>query len=324
MEVYILNSLLAASIALIISIILGPIMIPFLTRLKVGQNIREEGPESHFEKAGTPTMGGIIILSSVMVASFVVAPTNIQVLLALFIMLAFGAIGFWDDYIKVVLKRSLGLRAREKLILQLLIGLLFAIILIFYIDRGTDIIVPFTGYNIELGYLYIPFVILVLLGTSNAVNLTDGLDGLAAGTTVFVSIAFALVCIMTSNFELLIFAGALFGGCLGFLVYNKHPAKVFMGDTGSMALGGAIAAIAAMTKAELFLVIIGGIYVIEALSVIIQVGFYQLTGKRVFLMSPIHHHFELKGWHEKKVVIVFWIISFVFAAIGILGFRNIG
>lgn len=324
MKGYIVNALLAAGIAAGIAIVMGPIMIPFLHRLKVGQNIREEGPKRHYMKAGTPTMGGIIIVTAVMVASFLMAGASAEVLTVVLVMIAFGAIGFWDDFIKVVLKRSLGLRAREKLVLQLLVGLVLGTLLIYFFDRGTGIVVPFSGYILDVGVLYIPFLILVAISTANAVNLTDGLDGLAAGVTVFAALAFSLVCIMTSHFNLLIFCGALAGACLGFLLFNHYPARVFMGDTGSMALGGALAAIAAMTRSELALLLIGGVYVIETLSVAIQVISFKLTGKRVFLMSPLHHHFELKGWSETRVVKVFWLAALLFAIIGILSFRNIG
>ncbi len=319
-----LQSFWAGLIAITISIILGPILIPFLTRLKVGQSIREEGPARHYAKAGTPTMGGIMIITAVMVANFIIAGADVKVLAVVFVMLAFGAIGFFDDYIKVVLRRSLGLRAREKLGLQLLIGIVFGLLLILYFNRGTIVIVPFIGYQLDLGIFYIPFLILVLMGTSNAVNLTDGLDGLASGVTSLVAIAMGIISIMTKNYSLLIFCLALAGACLGFLIFNRYPAKVFMGDTGSMALGGAIAAIAALTKTELALVLIGGVYVIEALSVIIQVLVYQTRGKRVFLMSPLHHHFELKGWHETKVVRFFWLLSLAFILIGLLGLKGIG
>lgn len=324
MKGYIINTLLAIGIAAVVSIAMGPFMIPFLHRLKVGQSIRKEGPKRHYVKAGTPTMGGIILVTAIMVASFLMAGASAEVLTAVLVMLAVGAIGFWDDYIKVVLKRSLGLRAREKLILQFLVGLVLGILLIYQFDRGTSIVIPFSGYVLDLGYAYIPFLIVVLISTSNAVNLTDGLDGLAAGVTFFAALAFSLVCIMTSHFNLLIFSGALAGACLGFLVFNHYPAKVFMGDTGSMALGGALTAIAAITRSELALIIIGGVYVIETLSVAIQVISFQLTGKRVFLMSPLHHHFELKGWSETRVVKVFWLAALVFALIGILSYKNIG
>lgn len=324
MKGYIINTLVATGIAAAVAIAMGPFMIPFLHRLKVGQSIREEGPKRHYVKAGTPTMGGIIIVTAVMVASFLMAGASAEVLTAVMVMLAVGAIGFWDDYIKVVLKRSLGLRARQKLILQFLIGTLLGILMIYQFDRDTSIVIPFSGQVLDLGYAYIPFLILVLISTANAVNLTDGLDGLAAGVTVFAALAFGLVCIMTSHFNLLIFCGALAGACLGFLVFNRYPARVFMGDTGSMALGGALTAIAAISGSELALLIIGGVYVIETLSVAIQVISFQLTGKRVFLMSPLHHHFELKGWSETKVVKVFWLAALIFAIIGIASYRNIG
>lgn len=324
MSEVLIKSLLAGLIAITTIIILAPFMIPFLTRLKVGQNIRDDGPQRHLAKAGTPTMGGILIITAVMVASFIMAGTSAYALSAVFIMLAFGAIGFWDDYIKVVLKRSLGLRAREKLGLQLLIGLIFGLLLVFYFERGTVISLPFTGAMIDLAWAYIPFVILVLMGTSNAVNLTDGLDGLASGVTFFVAVAYAIVSLMTKNYGLVVFCAALAGACLGFLLFNRYPAKVFMGDTGSMALGGAIAAVAALTKTELVLIIIGAVYVIEALSVIIQVISFQTTRKRVFLMSPIHHHFELKGWSETKVVRFFWLLSFIFVIIGLISLKGIG
>jgi len=239
-------------------------------------------------------------------------------------MLACGAVGFWDDYIKVVLKRSLGLRAREKLGLQLLIGLAFALLLLYYFQRGTYVVVPFSGYEWDLGLAYIPFLILVLMATTNTVNLTDGLDGLASGVTFFVALAFALVCLMTSHYQLTVFCGALAGGCLGFLFFNRHPARVFMGDTGSMALGGAVAAVAAFTHSELFLLLLGGVYVLEGLSVILQVISFQTTGRRILLMAPLHHHFELKGWPEKKVVRFFWFLALLFTVIGLLGYRNIG
>jgi len=321
---HIVNTLLAAGIAFLISVAMGPFMIPFLARLKMGQNIREEGPERHYIKAGTPTMGGIIILTSIMVASFLMAGSSIEVLTAVLVMFAFGGIGFWDDYVKVILKRSLGLRAREKLGLQFLISVLFGLLLIIYFNRGTEIIIPFTGTIIDIGYWYILFLILVLIGTSNGVNLTDGLDGLASGVTVFVAIALGLICLMTSHYSLTVFCGAITGACLGFLVFNRYPARVFMGDTGSMALGGAVAAVAALTRSEIALVIIGGVYVIETLSVIMQVASYQLTGRRIFLMSPLHHHFELKGWSETKVVKRFWLASLLFVILGLLSFKGIG
>jgi phospho-N-acetylmuramoyl-pentapeptide-transferase len=324
MHEYIVNACLAGGIAVLISLAMGPFMIPFLTRLKVGQSIREDGPRGHYVKAGTPTMGGVIIITAVMVASFLFAGSSKEVLTGVLVMLAFGGIGFWDDYVKVVLKRSLGLRAREKLILQLLAGLIFGLLLVYYLGRGTDIIIPFTGTVIDLGYLYFPFIIVVLMSSANGANLTDGLDGLAAGVTFFIAAALSLVCIMTNHGNLLIFSGALAGGCIGFLFFNRYPARVFMGDTGSMALGGAVGAIAAISKSEIALVIIAGVYVIETLSVIIQVISFQATRKRIFLMAPLHHHFELKGWQESMIVKRFCLLSLIFVIIGLLGFKRIG
>lgn len=324
MHQYIFSTCLAFGAAVLISLAMGPFMIPFLTRLKVGQSIREEGPRGHYTKAGTPTMGGIIIITAVMVASFIWAGGSKEVLCAVLVMLAFGGIGFWDDYIKIVLKRSLGLRAREKLVLQLLAGLIFGLLAVYYLGRGTEIIIPFAGTVIDLGYLYFPFVILVLISTANGANLTDGLDGLAAGVTFFIAAALGLVCIITGHGNLLIFCGALAGACLGFLFFNHHPARVFMGDTGSMALGGAVGAVAAISQSEIALIIIAGVYVIETLSVIIQVIYFQATHKRVFLMAPLHHHFELKGWQEPLVVKRFCLLSLFFVIIGLLGFKSIG
>ncbi len=265
-----------------------------------------------------------MIATAVMAATFIMAGNSGEAIAAVVVMLAFGAVGYWDDYIKVVLKRSLGLRAREKLGLQLLIGLAFALLLLYYFQRGTTVVIPFSGQEWDLGLAYIPFLIVVLIATTNTVNLTDGLDGLAAGVTFFVAIAFALVCLMTSHYQLTVFCGALAGGCLGFLFFNRHPARVFMGDTGSMALGGAVAAVDALTHSELFLLLLGGVYVLEGLSVILQVISFQTTGRRILLMAPLHHHFELKGWPEKKVVRFFWLMSLLFTMVGLLGYWNIG
>jgi len=314
----------AAGLALVICLVMGPVVIPFLARLKARQSIREDGPRRHLAKAGTPTMGGIMIITAILFSSLLVAGDSLEVVACVLVTVAFGAVGFWDDYIKVVLKRSLGLRAREKLGLQLIIGLVFGLILVLMLGRGSEIVVPFTGWVLDSGPFYIIFLILVLVATTNAVNLTDGLDGLASGATLFVALGFVVICTMTSHFRLAVFAGAVAGACLGFLVFNRYPARVFMGDTGSMALGGAIASMAAFTKSEMALLVLGGLYVIETLSVIIQVVSYQLTGRRVFLMSPLHHHFELKGWTEIKVVMVFWLTSLLFVVVGLLGYRNLG
>ncbi len=324
MHDYIINAGWAAIVAIAISLAMGPFMIPFLRRLKVGQSIREEGPRNHYVKAGTPTMGGIIIITAVMVASFLFAGSSREVLTAVLITLCFGGIGFWDDYIKVVLKRSLGLRAREKLGLQILISIIFGLLLMFVLGRGTEIVIPFAGIVLDIGWLYLPFVVLVLISSANGANLTDGLDGLATGVTFFIVLGLGSICIMSNHGNLLIYCGALAGACLGFLLFNRHPARVFMGDTGSMALGAGVAAVAAMTRSEIALIILAGVYVIETLSVIIQVISFQATRRRVFLMAPLHHHFELKGMPEPRVVHLFYILSAAFVTVGLLGFRNIG
>lgn len=316
--------LIAAGIAFLFSVLAGPIMIPVLARLKAGQVIRSDGPERHLGKAGTPTMGGLLIIAAVIVASLAIGGKSKEVALCLAGMVSFGIVGFCDDYIKVVLKRSLGLRAREKLIMQFFFSMLFGIYLVYGLSRGTEITVPFTGTLLDLGYFYFPFIIIVFMSAANGVNLTDGLDGLAAGSTFIVAIGFALVAIATSHSQLVVFAAALAGGCLGFFVFNRYPARVFMGDTGSMALGGAVASLAAITRSEIALVLLGGIYVIETLSVMLQVASFQLLGRRIFLMAPLHHHFELLGWKEQKVVRVFWLVTLIFVAIGLWSFKDIG
>ncbi len=307
-----------AAVAFLIALALGPILIPALRRLKFGQSIREEGPQRHLAKAGTPTMGGILILVALAIPAIIFAGKSAEVWLALFVTIGHGLIGFLDDYIKVVLKRNLGLKAREKILGQIIMAVALAYIATTYFGRGTDLWIPFLGANVDFGPLYYILIFLVLIGTTNAVNLTDGLDGLAAGTTTIAAAAYAVIALAFGKEPLAVFCLALAGAALGFLRYNAHPAKVFMGDTGSLALGGALAAVAVLTKTELLLVIVGGVFVIEALSVIIQVISFKSTGKRVFRMSPIHHHFELGGWSETKVVAVFWLAGAVFAALGLI------
>ncbi|WP_425060772.1 Phospho-N-acetylmuramoyl-pentapeptide-transferase [Sporomusa carbonis] len=309
--------LYAAAVSFAIAVLAGPLLIPVLRRLKFGQSIREEGPERHYAKAGTPTMGGVLILTALTITSLLFAGKNPEVLLAIFVALGHGLIGFLDDFIKVVLKRSLGLKARQKLLGQIIMALALAYIASIYFGRGTDLWIPVLGINVDFGALYYLLIFLVLVGTTNAVNLTDGLDGLAAGTTTVAALAYAVIALYFGKPHLAIFCVALAGACLGFLKYNAYPAKVFMGDTGSLALGGALAAVAVMTKTEFLLVIVGGVFVVEALSVIIQVISFKSTGKRVFKMSPIHHHFELSGWSETKVVTVFWLAGAVFAAVAL-------
>lgn len=316
----------AAGIALIVSLVTGPLLIPLLQRLKFGQSIRQEGPERHYAKAGTPTMGGIIILLALVSAVLACGINSPEIWLALFVTIGHGVIGFVDDFIKVVMKRSLGLKAKEKLIGQIIMAFALAYIATTYMGRGTDLWIPLIGMQVDFGPLYYLLIFLVLVGTTNAVNLTDGLDGLAAGTSVVAAAAYIVVSISFAKMDLAIFCAALVGACLGFLKYNSHPARVFMGDTGSLALGGALAAVAVMTKTELLLVVIGGVFVLEALSVIIQVASFKTRGKRVFLMSPLHHHFELLGWPEIKVVTVFWFAGVLFSllALAILSVTKVG
>ncbi|MCR1898018.1 phospho-N-acetylmuramoyl-pentapeptide-transferase [Irregularibacter muris] len=308
----------ATVISFIISILIGPIIIPILEKLKFGQSIREEGPQSHIKKTGTPTMGGIIMMFAVFVTSLLFAWKNTNLIIAMIVTLSFGLIGLIDDFIKVVLKRNLGLRAYQKLIGQLIIGAVVAIYAANHPYIGTTLLIPFTSEYLNLGIFYIPLTIFVVVGTANSVNLTDGLDGLATGVTLVVAAFFAIVSLGSGYTGLSIFSGTIAGACLGFLKFNAYPAQVFMGDTGSMALGGAVAALAVLTRMQLFLPLIGGVYMIEALSVILQVSFFKLTGKRILKMSPLHHHYELKGNHETKVVVSFWIATAILALISML------
>jgi phospho-N-acetylmuramoyl-pentapeptide-transferase len=304
----------------LITVLTSPIFIPFLRRLKFGQSIREEGPKSHQKKSGTPTMGGLMILLSITVTTLIMtnkfAEPTMKTYLLLFVLLGFGLLGFLDDFIKVVMKRNLGLTSKQKLFGQLVISIVFFLVFKHY-GFSTEVAIPFTDMSFDLGPFYILLLIFWLVGFSNAVNLTDGLDGLVSGTSAIAFGALAILAWNMSQFEISIFAVATVGAVLGFLVFNAHPAKVFMGDTGSLALGGAFAAIAILTKLELLLIIIGGVFVIETLSVILQVASFKLTGKRIFRMSPLHHHYELLGWSEWRVVVTFWTTGLLFAALGI-------
>ncbi|WP_066368322.1 phospho-N-acetylmuramoyl-pentapeptide-transferase [Neobacillus fumarioli] len=306
--------------AFLISVLLSPVFIPFLRRLKFGQSIREEGPKSHQKKSGTPTMGGIMILFSIVVTTVVMtgkfSEPTVKTYLLLLVTIGFGLLGFLDDFIKVVLMRNLGLTSKQKLLGQIIISVIFYFV---YKQQGfsTEITIPYSGTSIDLGWFYVFFIIFWLVGFSNAVNLTDGLDGLVSGTTAIAFGAFAVLAWNQSQMELAIFSVAVVGAVLGFLVFNAHPAKVFMGDTGSLALGGAIAALAILTKLEILLILIGGVFVIETLSVILQVASFKTTGKRIFRMSPLHHHYELAGWSEWRVVVTFWSVGLIFAILGI-------
>ncbi|MGO1369340.1 MAG: phospho-N-acetylmuramoyl-pentapeptide-transferase [Senegalia sp. (in: firmicutes)] len=306
-------------ISFIIALLLGPLTIPLLKKLNVGQSIREEGPKSHIKKSGTPTMGGIIFLIAAIITSLTSGIINKDLSVLIFSTLGFGLIGFIDDFIKVVLKRNLGLRAYQKLLAQILIAVLLVLYQTNTASQGTEIIVPFlNNFYLDLGVLYLPFIIFVVVGTVNSVNLTDGLDGLATGITLIILAFFSLVALKMGYGAVTVFSAALAGGCLGFLKYNSHPAKVFMGDTGSLALGGGVAAIAIILKLPLILPIVGGVYFAETLSVILQVLSFKLTGKRIFKMSPLHHHFELSGWKETKVVIIFWSVTVLLCLFGLL------
>ncbi|NLY67486.1 MAG: phospho-N-acetylmuramoyl-pentapeptide-transferase [Tissierellia bacterium] len=307
-------------IAFIITLVSGPIVIPMLKKLNIGQNVRDDGPKSHLTtKSGTPTMGGIIIIFSLVITALTSGLLNRDMYVLVLSTIGFGLIGFIDDYLKIKNKRSLGLKAYQKLIGQVVLAVILAIYQSNTSMLGTKVIIPFfENKYLDLGMLYVPFIAFVVVGTVNSVNLTDGLDGLASGVTLIVSSFFGLVALNWGMDSISIFSAALTGACLGFLVHNAHPAKIFMGDTGSLALGGAISAIAILLNLPLIIPIVGGIYFAEALSVIIQVISFKLTGKRVFLMSPLHHHFELKGWKETKVVVVFWSITVVLSLIGVI------
>jgi phospho-N-acetylmuramoyl-pentapeptide-transferase len=304
----------------LISVILSPILIPFLRRLKFGQSIREEGPKSHQKKSGTPTMGGVVIILSIIAATLIMtgkfAEPTMESYLLIFATLGFGLLGFLDDFIKVVLKRNLGLTSRQKLLGQIIIsGIIFLILR--QNDFPTTVSIPLTDWTFDLGWGYVLFVIFWLVGFSNAVNLTDGLDGLVSGTAAIAFGALAVLAWNLSEIQIAVFSVAVVGAVLGFLVFNAHPAKVFMGDTGSLALGGALATVAILTKLEILLVIIGGVFVIETLSVILQVISFKTTGRRIFRMSPLHHHYELAGWSEWRVVVTFWAVGLMFAVLGI-------
>ncbi|WP_445488414.1 phospho-N-acetylmuramoyl-pentapeptide-transferase [Niallia sp. 03133] len=307
-------------LSFLITVLISPIIIPFLRRLKFGQSIREEGPKSHQKKSGTPTMGGVMILLSVVVTTLVMtskfSEPTIKTYLLLFVMLGFGLLGFLDDFIKVVMKRNLGLTSKQKLLGQIIVSVVVYFVLK-QTDFSTAVHIPFVDKSFDLGWFYVLFIIFWLVGFSNAVNLTDGLDGLVSGTAAISFGAFAVLAWSQSQYEISIFAVAIVGGVLGFLVFNAHPAKVFMGDTGSLALGGAIAAIAILTKLEIILILIGGVFVIETLSVILQVISFKSTGRRIFRMSPLHHHYELVGWSEWRVVVTFWSVGLLFAVLGI-------
>lgn len=310
--------LLPLIVSILIAGLSGIYIIPKLRELKFGQTVRDEGPQSHLSKNGTPTMGGIMMVLAMVVTTLLFAGINYSTIILLTSMLGFGLVGFLDDYIKVVKKRSLGLTAKQKIILQVLFAVLLPTVQYFTNSDSSNLIIPFTEKTLNLGILYIPFMAFVMIGTVNAVNLTDGLDGLSSTVTVIVSMFFVVMASIAGYAELSVFSLSVIGSCLGFLIHNKYPAKVFMGDTGSMALGGAVVGMALLTNSALMIPIVGGIYFAEALSVIIQVVSFKTRGKRVFKMAPIHHHFEQCGYKETKVVKLFAVISILLLIVGML------
>lgn len=313
-----LNTLLPLMVSILIAWLSGIYIIPKLRELKFGQTVRDEGPQSHLSKNGTPTMGGVMIILAIVVATLLFAGINYSTIILLTSTLGFGLVGFLDDYIKVVKKRSLGLTAKQKIVMQVLFALLIPAAQYMYNPEATNLIIPFTEKTLNLGILYIPFMAFVMIGTVNAVNLTDGLDGLSSTVTVVVSIFFAIMASSLGYAEMSVFSVSVVGACLGFLVHNRYPAKVFMGDTGSMALGGAVVGMAVLTNSALMIPIVGGIYFAEALSVIIQVVSFKTRGKRVFKMAPIHHHFEQCGYKETKVVKLFAVVSVLLLVLGLM------
>jgi phospho-N-acetylmuramoyl-pentapeptide-transferase len=328
------RSLGAALTALLISLALGPWMISWLKSLQWGQVVRTEGPQSHLKKSGTPTMGGVLILFSMLVSLFLwVDFSNVGLWIVVFVTVAYGIIGWIDDYRKVARKNTKGLSARQKLVLQFIVAGIASFLFLKYTAVNAELRVPFfKNFGVDLGWLYVPFCMCVIVGASNAVNLTDGLDGLAIGPVITTAGTFLLLSYVAGHVkiaeyleipyiagagELAVYSAAMAAAGLGFLWFNAHPAQVFMGDVGSLALGGGIGALAVVTKNEILLLIVGGVFVMEALSVMIQVASFKTRGKRVFRMAPIHHHFELKGWPEPKVIVRFWIISILLAIVAL-------
>lgn len=307
---------LSFSLSFLLAAFLSPFFIQFVKKMQFGQSIRAEGPQSHMHKAGTPTLGGVIFLVPLFILSLFYLDFSYQTVFLLVLTFGYATIGFLDDFIKVMLKRNLGLTAKEKMIFQIIIGGISYLILIFN-QHDTSISIPFTEYSFDLGWFYFLFFIFLVVGTTNATNLTDGLDGLLTSTSIIAFSCFAYISYVNHEHHTFVFSLLLVGSLIGFLLFNKNPAKVFMGDTGSLAIGGALVGVAILTKSEILLALIGGIFVLETLSVIIQVLVFKLTKKRVFKMSPIHHHFELSGWSEKKVVSVFSGITLVLCALSI-------
>ncbi len=317
-------TLIVASVSFVITVILSLCIIPRLRKLKVGQVVRTDGPESHLKKSGTPTMGGIMMIISIIVITigYCLYSRNLEEIMPIIalalVSVGFGLVGFVDDYKKVVLKNTDGLSPKLKMFGLLIISVIFTMFLINYVDLGTGIIIPFINYELVLPiYIYIPFIILVMLGSTNAVNLTDGVDGLAGSVSAIMVTALSVIALKVGNPAISIFGAIVVGCCAGFLIYNFYRAKVMMGDTGSLLLGGVISSMAIYMKLPLILLIVAIIPVVETLSVIMQVLYFRKTGKRLFRMSPLHHHFELTGWRENKVVAIFSLVTFIASIIGI-------
>ncbi len=308
--------LIGGTAALLICIFLSPKFIEFLRRREFGQQIRAEGPEGHHQKAGTPTMGGVIIFLAISIPFLILSSYDWRSVGVFGAAVACALLGFADDYTKLVRRRSLGLRGRTKLIVTIAISLGLWFIASHEAHLASTLRLRFVDYQIDLGPFYPVLIYLVVAGTTSGVNLTDGLDGLAAGCTAIVLLAYIGITFVATDYDLAMLAGCVVGACVGFLWFNAFPATIFMGDTGALGLGGAIAGLAVMTKTEVLLILLGGIFVIEALSVVIQVVSFQTTRKRVFLMAPIHHHFELRAWSETKIILRFWIVAAICAAIG--------
>ena len=324
--------LLAVVFAMIACAVLFPLWIRILRVRSIGQQVRADGPQGHLVKQGTPTMGGVLILLVVSGVYFAMGSYGKRSVLVLFVLAACGLLGFVDDWAKVTHERSLGLRPRAKILWQVLIATTFGLLAVNWVGLSSRVWVPLTDYSINLGvltstveisgvliavpWLYLAFVAVMIIAESNAVNLTDGLDGLAAGTVMIVTLTFAAIAYRQDRLEIALLGAAIAGACVGFLWYNSYPADIFMGDTGSLGLGAAVAALAVVTKTELLLLLVGGIYLAETLSVVLQVASFKLTGKRIFKMAPIHHHYEMKGWSETKVMVRFWILTGIMAGAG--------
>ncbi|HHW32323.1 MAG TPA: phospho-N-acetylmuramoyl-pentapeptide-transferase [Clostridiaceae bacterium] len=315
----------AFALTFALALVVGPIIIPILRKLKFGQTVRDDGPSTHLRKKGTPTMGGIIFLIPIIIVASIYYFEYPQMLPLVFVTVGFGLVGFIDDFIKVTRKRKDGLNPSQKMLGLFAVSTVFVAYVSFNPELGTDIILPFYGleHTLELPvWIFIPFNILVLLTMTNAVNLTDGVDGLAAGITLIVMVFFAIITMAFPGWSYVkMFSSIVAGGCLGFLIFNKYPARVFMGDTGSLALGGAVGTVAVITKMPWVLLLVGIVYLVETASVIIQVVSFKTRGKRIFKMAPLHHHFELLGWKETKVVGVFWTVTVIFCIIALTALR---